>query len=134
MGAVNWIGDVDTRKRLASYYDYTDSQGRNLDYVPPYRETLRRAMPYAVQHAITTQCPERITVGENGEARATLARACVPSLPAAQVEEAVVAIHRPDLKLDLNRLVSDIDIKLGVYDRLTERARALDAQLAQRGD
>jgi hypothetical protein len=30
--------------------------------------------------------------------------------------------------------VSDIDIKLGVYDRLTERARALDAQLAQRGD
>ncbi|MBP8081422.1 MAG: hypothetical protein KAY12_04625 [Arenimonas sp.] len=45
----------------------------------------------------------------------------------------MAAIYHPDLKLDLNRLVSDIDIKLGVYGRLIERARALDAKLAKRG-
>jgi hypothetical protein len=57
----------------------------------------------------------------------------VPSLPAGQAEQAVAAIYHPDLKLDLNRLVGDIDIKLGVYGRLIERARALDAKLAKRG-
>ena len=38
----------------------------------------------------------------------------------------------PELKLDLTRNLSDIDIKLGVFGRVIERAKVLDAELAKR--
>jgi hypothetical protein len=133
IGAVNWISDIELRKHLASYYVYADGVKGVMDFVPAYRENLRSHMPYAAQLAIVTQCPERIELGPGGASDATLAGDCVPDLPPALAAAAVAAIHRPEIERDLNRLVSDIDTKLGVYGRVSARARTLDAELAGRG-
>jgi hypothetical protein len=133
VGAVNWISSVDLRKRLAGYYVYAQSVGEVMDYVPPYREHLRTRMPYAVQLAIVTQCPEQIELGASGGRVASLQGDCAPELSPQQTAAAVAAIHHPDLMQDLTRTVSDIDIKLAVYGRVMENAKALDAELDRQG-
>ena len=53
---------------------------------------------------------EQVTLGFDGSNDATLAGYCVPILSPQQATTGVAGIHRDDLKRDLNRLVSDIDI------------------------
>ncbi len=132
VGAVNWIADVDVRKRLANYYLYTQSVDGVMNYVPPYRENLRRHMPYRVQQMITSKCREEVRLDEYGASPAKLADTCRLDLQPEEVAAAVAAIDIPELKLDLTRNLSDIDTKFGVWGRVIERAKALDAELAKR--
>ncbi len=133
VGAVNWIASVDLRERLAGYYVYAQSVGEVMDYVPPYREHLRTRMPYAVQHAIVTQCPEQVELGASGGRVAALRGDCALDLTPEQIAAAVTAIHRTEMMQDLTRTLSDIDIKLAVFGRVMQHAKALDGELVRQG-
>ncbi|MBS0193045.1 MAG: hypothetical protein JSR34_02240 [Proteobacteria bacterium] len=131
VGAINSFSDVAVRKQLAYYYLNLRNYEGLLSYIPPYRESLRRHMPYAVQREIVTKCPERVNVSFSGSSIAALTDQCSIVLPPADVAAAVAAVDIPEIKLDLNRSLADIDTKLILYDRVIARAKALDAFLAQ---
>ena len=133
VGAINSFSDVAVRKHLAYYYLNLRNYEVLLSYIPPYRETLRRHMPYAVQREITAKCPERVSLSVSGSSLATLADQCAIDLPAASIAAAVAEIDIPEVKLDLNRSLADLDSKMVLYDRVIARAKALDAFLAQQG-
>jgi|SRR5687767_1024616 hypothetical protein len=130
-GAMNSIPSLETRRRLANYYKNVAAIEDLMRYVPPYRENLRRRMPYPVQAAMFERCDDIASVDSRGAAMATLPERCVLGLSAEAVAAAVAAIHDPELKLDLVRRLSDLDTKLDNYQRLLDRGRALDSFLAE---
>lgn len=131
VGAINAFADVSVRRHLAYYYLSVRNSEISMDYIPPYRETLRRQMPYAVQREITTKCPEKVLGTYSDSFAAKLAQSCTADLPAATVAAAVADIDISDVRLDLNRSLADLDLKLLMFDRVIARARELDAFLAQ---
>jgi hypothetical protein len=131
VGAINSFADVSVRKQLAFYFLSLRNSEIALSYIPPYRETLRRHMPYGVQHAITTQCPEKVMVIGDDSFGAKLAERCTIDLPVASVATAVAEVDIPEVRLDLNRCLADLDLKMLMFDRVIARAKALDAFLAQ---
>ena len=131
VGAINAFADVAVRKHLAFYFLSMRNSEIALSYIPPYRETLRRRMPYGVQHEITSQCPERVMVIGDDSFGAKLAESCTIDLPAATVAAAVAEVDIPEVRLDLNRSMADLDLKMLMFDRVIARAKELDAFLAQ---
>jgi hypothetical protein len=130
-GAMNSIPDVEVRRRLASYYKNVDAIEELMRYIPPYRENLRRQMPYAAQSAIFERCDDVATVDAHGYVTTTLPADCRPGLPPEVVASAVAAIRTQELRLDLGRRLTDLDTKLKNYQRLVDRGQVLDEFLAQ---
>jgi hypothetical protein len=132
VGAVNAIGSVDMRQRIANYYANAELTGNVVGDVPPFRERLRRAMPIAVQRAVRTQCAENFRVDENGASASFLPDDCQIDLPPAVVREAVSQILADEgLRADLVRYVSDLDVKLINYNVLDNRAAELELYLME---
>lgn len=131
VGAVNSISDVDTRRRLANYYLTVQTREVILQYIPPYRERLRRHLPYAVQVQMTKKCAERLGANEQGAPVVTLPEQCSLDLSPGELSGAVAAVTIPDIELDLNRSVADLDSKLTMFQDLIDRAQSLDAYLAK---
>ena len=130
-GAMNSIPDVQVRMRIANYYKNVAAIEDLMRFIPPYRENLRRLMPYPVIAAMFEHCDDTPAVDARGTATAALPDRCDPGLQPATVAAAVAAIHTPDLKLDLGRRLADLDTKLSNYQRLIDRGKALDDFLAE---
>ena len=130
-GAMNSIPDVQARRRLANYYKNVDAIEELMRYVPPYRENLRRYLPYAVQAAIFERCDDIANIDSGGYASATLPGRCDLDLPTETIATGIAAIRTPGLKLDLARRLADLDTKLKNYQRLVDRGAALDQFLAE---
>lgn len=130
-GAMNSIPNLEVRRRLANYYKNVAAIEDLMRYVPPYRESLRRLMPYPVQAAMFAHCDDIASVDSRGAAMASMPEHCALGLPPETVTGAVAAIQKPDLKLDLVRRISDLDTKLANYQRLLDRGKALDTFLAE---
>jgi hypothetical protein len=132
-GTMNTIPDVAARRQIASFYQNVAAIEEILAYVPPYRERLRRQMPYAVQQAISQNCDDITTPDANGLPTASLPERCEPGLPSTAVRAAVEALSTPDFALDLQRRIADTDTKILNFRRLSERAKVLDRFLAHAG-
>ena len=116
-GLTHGLGDRETRSRLTSYY----TQMRQFDITAlnttPYRERLRRALPYDVQFAIRTKCRERVTTLPDGGQTAVLADHCAPGLDDSTISAAVARLRAADLDQDLTRHIADVDQKLDGFER-----------------
>jgi hypothetical protein len=130
-GAMNSIQNLEIRRRLATYYKNVELIEDYMRYVPPYRENLRRFMPYAVQAAIFERCAEDMPVDARGSATFVVRDTCDMALPSGTVNAAIAAIRTPELKLDLVRRLADLDVKLTAGQRLIDRGQALDQFLAE---
>jgi hypothetical protein len=131
-GAMANLGPPLLRDQVANYYVGSEVTGANISALPPYREILRRIMPYAVQQQIRTRCNERIVENERGATQLMLPGKCSLGLDADMMRQAVVQVHDwPGLALDLNRWIVDLDQKLLSVDRITRRALKLKQQLEQ---
>ncbi len=128
-GALNSLGDVDTRERISNHYVHVETSETTFRNVPPYRETVRRAMAYNVQAAVRTACAEQMdTNAGTGLARLSLPGMCDLGLGRDEISRAARALRATaGLELDVTRLLADIDQKLIQAERATERA----ANLAQ---
>jgi hypothetical protein len=129
-GDIANIGDVQLRDKVTNFYATTESTEANLASVPPYKETLRRTMPYLAQAAIRRDCAERIVDSSQGETEMTLPTDCSMRLDSATVRGAVAQVHdAAGLSLDLNRLLVDLDQKLISVDLISRRATVLQQAL-----
>ena len=133
VGAMANLGDPLLRDKIANYYVTSDVTGANISVVPPYRDIVRRIMPYAVQQAIRAHCNERLVQNSRGSVDAVLPQGpCGLGLDAAIVRGAVAQVHEwPGLTLDLNRQLVDLDQKLLSVDTISGRARTLKAALKE---
>ena len=97
----------------------------------PYRDIVRRIMPYAVQQAIRARCNERLVPNNHGSVDIVLPSGrCDLGLDAATVRRASTQVHDwPGLALDLNRQLVDLDQKLLSVNSITQRAKALKTAL-----
>ena len=133
VGAMAKLGDPLLRDKIANYYVTSDVTGANIAVVPPYRDILRRIMPYAVQQAIRARCNERLIENSHGSVDIILPTGrCNLGLDPAIARRALLQVHDwPGLALDLNRQLVDLDQKLLSVDSITRRANALKAALKE---
>lgn len=130
VGAMSELGSPLLRDRIANYYVATDVAGFNVSSLPAYREILRRIMPYPVQERIRARCNEKVVSTQTGAGEIILPGQCKLGLDPATVRDAVQRIHDwPDLDLDINRWLVDLDQKLLSVDALHERAKAVKADI-----
>jgi hypothetical protein len=129
-GDFGHLGDAALRDQISNYYVGANVTGENLASVMPYRDVLRRAMPYAAQLEIRTDCGEKISENARGEAEMMLPEHCSIRLDAASARQAVDQVRNtPGLSLDLNRQLVDLDQKLVSVDVILRRAHALELAL-----
>ncbi len=131
VGAMASLGDPLLRDKIANYYVTSDVTGANIAVIPPYRDIVRRVMPYAVQQAIRARCNERLVQNSRGSVGIILPTGmCELGLDSDTVRRAVIQVHDwPGLALDLNRQLVDLDQKLVSVDAIYRRATALKADL-----
>ena len=130
VGAMGELGSPMLRDEIANYYVGGDIAGFNVATLPPYRDILRRVMPYRVQERIRARCNEKVFATRTGAARVVLPGKCMLGLDPATVRAAVRQVHDwPALALDINRGLVDLDQKLLSVDSLSQRASALKADL-----
>ncbi|HVK79587.1 MAG TPA: hypothetical protein VM915_03155 [Verrucomicrobiae bacterium] len=133
-GALNTLGDIDTRDRISNHYTHIETSETTFRNVPPYREIVRRAMPYRVQERIRSNCAEVLDFsGGAGLGRMALPSDCQLGLSAAEISRAAARVRAtPGLELDTTRLLADLDQKLLQAGRAEERAVDLAEELTAR--
>lgn len=132
VGAMGNLGRPLLREQIANYYVGADVTGANIVALPPYREILRRIMPYAVQQKIRAQCNERIVEDDRGAVHIVVPGNCNLGLDPATVRQAITQVHDwPGLALDLNRWIVDVDQKLLSVESISSRALKLKAELSR---
>jgi hypothetical protein len=126
-GATDSIGDQNLRERISNYYIGMAAAETVTSEIPPYRERLRRSMPYAAQQAVRTDCPH--TFGQRKDTGAlvmSLPASCEIHLDPVTVAKAVAQVRAiPELSFDLTRQIVDIDQKLIAFGNAERRARQL---------
>jgi hypothetical protein len=131
VGANDAIADIPIRNRLATFYRSIEALLVLLQPDTQYRNSIRAHMPYAAQLAIRTACDDVTDTGPAGEPIISLPASCDPNLAPEEVASAVEAILKLDIRHDLTRRITDLDLKLAALQQMIERARLLDAYLEQ---
>lgn len=132
VGALETLGDVATRDRISNYYLGVETSEATFRNVPPYREVVRRMMPYRVQERIRSACAEAMTNAGSGLARLTLPATCTLQLDERELARAAARLRAtPGLEEDVTRLLADLDQKLIQAARSRQRAQDLAADLGR---
>lgn len=133
MGALDTLGDVATRDRISNYYVAVETSEATFRNVPPYRDIVRRAIPYPVQARIREACAEVMITATTGLARLELPQQCTLGLDRALLARAAARVRAtPGLEPDVTRLLADLDQKLIQTERSDQRAEELVAELQSR--
>ena len=133
VGALDTLGDVATRDNIANYYVAVETSEATFRNVPPYREIVRRAIPYHVQARIREACAEVMTTATTGLARLTLPANCTLGMDRNMLAQAAGRVRAtPGLQSDVTRLLADLDQKLIQAERSQERAAMLVSELTAR--
>lgn len=129
-GLVGLLGDEALQETASDYYLSLRANEPQMSEAPPYRDILRRAMPYGVQARIRGRCGDRLVYRGKQVIGATLPDRCALGLSAAQASEAVRRIRAvPQIDADLTRYLSALDQKLAVLTGTTRQTGELVAAL-----
>jgi len=130
-GKIAELGDAGLQDKVSNYYVGSEVTGDNLATIMPYRDILRRAMPYVAQNQIRTVCGEKIGENSRGEAMMMLPENCSIRLDPTTLHQAIHQVRdTPGLALDLNRQLVDLDQKLVSVDLIMRRAAHLQRTLS----
>ncbi|PZO54874.1 MAG: hypothetical protein DCF16_03990 [Alphaproteobacteria bacterium] len=133
VGALDTLGSVSTRDNIANYYVAVETSEATFRNVPPYREIVRRAIPYHVQARIREACAEEMITATTGLARLTLPESCTLALDRSDLAQAAARVRAtPGLEYDVTRLLADLDQKLIQTERSQTRAASLADELSER--
>lgn len=125
IGGLAGIGNEAVRERAAAYYLGLRAMDANIDNLPPYRDRIRREMPYGVQERIRSRCGEE-SRDVKGAVIRRLPTSCRTGLDPALIASAVAQLRAvPEMNRDLTRYIADIDQKLAAYETAQLRAREL---------
>lgn len=127
-GSLARVGDQKVRERLDLHYLGLTIDA-NIRDVPPYRDRIRRQMPYEVQERIRSQCGEHVReVG--GAVIRTLPTSCRTGLESKVIASAVAQLRAvPEFDRDLTRYIADIDQKLAAYELAQQGSREVRLEL-----
>lgn len=130
-GALSRIGNQHLRDLAETYYQGLTVLVAENQRLPPYRERVRRELPYQVSSRIRERCGDRVS-----EMRGTiifrLPGDCKLSLDERSVERAAVQLRAaPELDRDLSRYILDIDQRLDNFAGSERRSRLFVAALRQ---
>ena len=129
-GNAEYLGDPMLRERIANYYVGVSTMQRLFDHIPPYRETIRAAIPFAVQAQVLKDCAELFKTDRFGSVTTNLPDNCTSSMEPQEAERVATEVRSiPDLRWQLNRMISDLDQKMWNARRLSEEAERLKGQL-----
>jgi hypothetical protein len=124
-GSLARISEPELREQLDLYYLGLTSIDENIRNVPPYRDRIRREMPYEAQQGIRSRCGEQVREAKGAVIR-SLPPLCRTGLERGVISDAVARLRAaPEMDRDLTRYITDIDQKLDAYRRAKERAREL---------
>ncbi len=133
IGALETLGNVTVRQKIANYYIAVEVSETTFRNVPAYREVMRRAIPYRVQERIREACAERMDTAPSGFVQLSLPAECELGLSRVEIARAAARVRAtPGLELDLTRHLGDIDQKFIQFTRSEARAHELYAELSGR--
>lgn len=113
VGITNAISNVAFRNRLANYYIGLDNARAILQERTPFRDSLRRHMPYSVQSAIRDKCGDVYNIQSDNTVQLTLPESCDVGLAPPVISEAISALRSYfEMEKDITRHLGDLDIKL----------------------
>lgn len=122
IGAIDTLPDIETRDRLNAHYRTAASRATEWALRTPYRDTVRGAIPDAVQQEIHDAC-EVVGAGI-----ASLETGCEPDLAPGEVEAAIGRLSAvPDLWVQSNRNLADLRVKILLFDAQIRETEALIA-------
>ena len=125
-GGMDHLGDASLRTKVKNYYAGMATAETTFRSTPPYREHLRRVMPYTAQQRARTKCREILGTAPSGEQRNILPSSCGLELDPASVAAAVAEVRSsPGIEDDMTRHLIDLDLKLELFSLLEGRARTL---------
>jgi hypothetical protein len=129
-GKSEFLGDRMLRERLANYYIGSATMQRLFDYIPPYRESIRSALPFAVQAQVMKDCPEVLVADQYGSVTPRLADRCTSSMAPELAKRVATEVRTiPDLRWQLNRVIADLDQKIWNARELSNEAERLKRQI-----
>jgi hypothetical protein len=125
-GLVGLLGREELQEMASDYYLSLKANEPQMSEAPPYRDILRRAMPYGVQARVRARCGDRLVYRGKQIIGATLPDNCELGLRAAEVTKAAVRVRAvPQLSSDLTRYLSALDQKLSVLEGTTRQTDEL---------
>lgn len=128
-GRLAGIGSQKLREQLDLHYLGLTAIDTNIRDVPPYRDRIRREMPYAVQMSIRSRCGEQARE-VNGAVIRSLPNSCQTGLDRKPIADAVAQLRAArEMDRDLTRYITDIDQRLESYDFAQRRSRELRQKL-----
>ena len=133
-GKASFLGDKMLRNRIANYYAGMATMQRLFDNIPAYRDSIRSALPYAVQAAVIKDCPEILETDRYGSVTPSLADHCKSSLDPALARRIAAEVRTiPNLRWQLNRAAADLSQKILNARKLSEEAERLKQQIRASG-
>lgn len=133
-GGIEQLGNAGLRTKVKNYYAGMETAETTFRSIPPYREHLRRVMPYASQHRIRTRCRELLGTAPSGEQQNILPSSCRTELDSKSVANAAEQVRTAlGIKDDLTRYLIDLDLKLDLFSLLETRARTLRQTMETQG-
>lgn len=125
-GKAEFLGDPMLRERIANYYVGMATMQRIFDNVPPYRDSIRSALPFAVQARVMKDCPEVLEADRFGSITPRLSDRCESTLDPRVAERVAAEVRTiPDLRWALNRVIADLDQKIWNARQLSREAERL---------
>lgn len=132
-GLVGLLGREALQEMASDYYLSLAANEPQMLEAPPYRDILRRAMPYRVQARIRERCGDRIVYHGKQPIGVTLPEHCNLGLAVGQISDAVDKVRAvPGLAADLTRYLSALDQKLALLQGTARQTDELAAALGTR--
>ena len=129
-GLVSRLGDFRIQELASDYYLNVTSVDEVAAEAPPYRDIVRRAMPYPIQQQIQDRCGDRLVAFKGRVVGIALLDKCELDLSPALLGEGVSRVSgQPNLELDLNRYLGALDLKLALLDFNRRLSEELGAEL-----
>jgi hypothetical protein len=126
VGAVNTIGDISVRERLAEYYRGVAGSEYYINEIPAYRDVPRRAIPYEVQALLRSGgCYVNVNSDETGSPTALAPEDCPLELADEQLSSAIDNLLAANLKPELTRALATFDLTLFLLQTQSDRAQNL---------
>lgn len=128
-GKLASIGDLAVQQEAAEYYLGLEAIDDLNSHMPPYRDRLRRQIPYPVEERIRALCSDDARL-DRGALVITLPTSCDINLNSAVITQAVAQLRAArEMDLDLARYLIDLDQKLSMYKNAERRAHLLQRSL-----
>lgn len=130
-GALSTLGNPALRDLAEAYYQGLAVLDDTNNHLPPYRDRIRRELPYEIVSAIRDRCGDRVR-DDHGAVIFTLPADCHLGLAPATVSQGVTQLRSvPELDRDLSRYIVDIDVRTGNFGSSDRRAVKFLAALRQ---